>query len=72
MGKKYRDKQAKIKYFCCYLLQGIIVTGGTYYLQTWVIEKKGPVFLAMSTPFALVITMLCSAMLLGEAISLGR
>ena len=48
------------------------MTGGTYYLQTWVIEKKGPVFLAMSTPFALVITMLCSAMLLGEAISLGR
>ena len=48
------------------------MTGGTYYLQSWVIEKKGPVFLAMSTPIALVITIICSAMLLGEAISLGR
>ncbi|RVW85715.1 WAT1-related protein [Vitis vinifera] len=50
---------------------GIVVTGVTYYLQTWVIEKKGPVFLAMSTPFALIITIFCSAIFLGEAISLG-
>ncbi|KAH1245794.1 WAT1-related protein [Glycine max] len=34
------------------LLAGIMVTGVTYYLQTWVIEKKGPVFLAMSTPLS--------------------
>lgn len=52
--------------------QGIVVTGVTYYLQTWVIEKKGPVFLAMSTPLALIITIFCSAILLGEVITLGR
>ncbi|KAL5555749.1 hypothetical protein UlMin_037985 [Ulmus minor] len=50
---------------------GIVVTGVTYYLQTWVIEKKGPVFLAMSTPLALIITIICSAFLLGEVVTLG-
>ncbi|CAK8578911.1 unnamed protein product [Lathyrus sativus] len=50
---------------------GIMVTGVTYYLQTWVIEKRGPVFLAMSTPLALIMTMFSSAILLGEIISLG-
>lgn len=50
---------------------GIIVTGLTYYLQSWVIEKKGPVFLAMSTPLGFVFTIISSALLLGEVISLG-
>ncbi|KAI4317148.1 hypothetical protein L6164_025046 [Bauhinia variegata] len=50
---------------------GIMVTGVTYYLQAWIIEKRGPVFLAMSTPLALIITMFSSAILLGETISLG-
>lgn len=50
---------------------GIIVTGLTYYLQSWVIEKKGPVFLAMSTPLGFVFTIIASALLLGEVVSLG-
>ncbi|WOG93691.1 hypothetical protein DCAR_0312977 [Daucus carota subsp. sativus] len=50
---------------------GIIVTGLTYYLQSWVIEKKGPVFLATSTPLGFVFTIICSALLLGEVTSLG-
>ncbi|PRQ49198.1 putative EamA domain-containing protein [Rosa chinensis] len=50
---------------------GIVVTGITYHLQAWVMEKKDPVFLAMSTPLALVITLFASAILLGEIISLG-
>ncbi|KAG5015705.1 hypothetical protein JHK85_021841 [Glycine max] len=54
------------------VLQGIMVTGVTYYLQTWVIEKKGPVFLAMATPLALIMTIFSSAVLLGEIITLGR
>ncbi|XP_074371377.1 WAT1-related protein At5g64700 isoform X2 [Apium graveolens] len=53
------------------VFQGIIVTGLTYYLQSWVIEKKGPVFLAMSTPLGFVFTIIASALLLGEIISLG-
>ncbi|KAE8655901.1 WAT1-related protein [Hibiscus syriacus] len=50
---------------------GVVVTGVTYYLQSWVVEKKGPVFLAMSTPLNLIFTMLCSAFLLCEFTSLG-
>ncbi|GMI86660.1 Usually multiple acids move in and out Transporters 21 [Hibiscus trionum] len=50
---------------------GFVVTGVTYYLQSWVVEKKGPVFLAMSTPLNLIFTMLCSAFLLCEYTSLG-
>ncbi|OIV96992.1 hypothetical protein TanjilG_31883 [Lupinus angustifolius] len=53
------------------VLQGIMVTGVTYYLQTWVIEKKGPVFFAMSTPLSLILTILSSALVLGVIIRLG-
>lgn len=52
--------------------QGTMVTGVSYYLQAWVIEKKGPVFQAMSTPLNLIITIIGSVFLLGEVISLGR
>ncbi|XP_010260948.1 PREDICTED: WAT1-related protein At5g64700-like [Nelumbo nucifera] len=50
---------------------GIVVTGVAYYLQTWCIEKKGPVFMAMSNPVSLIITTFSSYFLLGELISLG-
>ncbi|CAN1288071.1 WAT1-related protein At5g64700 [Linum perenne] len=50
---------------------GVVVTGVTYYLQAWVLEKKGPVFLASSTPLALIFTMVFSA-LLCDFVTLGR
>ncbi|EFH42890.1 nodulin MtN21 family protein [Arabidopsis lyrata subsp. lyrata] len=50
---------------------GFIVTGVAYYLQSWVIEKRGPVFLSMFTPLSLLFTLLSSAILLCEIISLG-
>ncbi|KAL0290667.1 UNVERIFIED_CONTAM: WAT1-related protein [Sesamum angustifolium] len=50
---------------------GVAVTGGTFYLQAWVIEKKGPVFLAMTTPLIMLFTIIISAFVLGEIISLG-
>ncbi|XP_022847364.1 WAT1-related protein At5g64700-like [Olea europaea var. sylvestris] len=50
---------------------GIVVTGITFYLQTWVIEKKGPVYLAMTTPLILILTTIASTFLFGEIISLG-
>ncbi|CAN1288069.1 WAT1-related protein At5g64700 [Linum perenne] len=49
---------------------GVVVTGVTYYLQAWVLEKKGPVFLASSTPLALIFTMVFSA-LLCDFVTLG-
>ncbi|KAK6922869.1 EamA domain [Dillenia turbinata] len=50
---------------------GVVVTGVAYYLQTWVVEQRGPVFLAMSTPLSLIITMFFSSFLLGEITTLG-
>ncbi|KAK4417362.1 WAT1-related protein [Sesamum alatum] len=50
---------------------GIVVTGGTFYLQAWVIEKKGPVFLSMTTPLIMLFTIIISAFVLGGIISLG-
>lgn len=47
------------------------MTGVSYYLQAWVIEKKGSVFMAMSPPVALIITMFCSSFLLGDITYLG-
>ncbi|KAI3451039.1 hypothetical protein Pfo_007704 [Paulownia fortunei] len=49
---------------------GIVVTGVTFYLQTWVVEKKGPVFLAMTTPLIMVFTILISAFVLGRLLVL--
>ncbi|GMN48465.1 hypothetical protein TIFTF001_017632 [Ficus carica] len=50
---------------------GIIVTGITYWLQVWTIEKKGPVFTALFTPLALIITAIFSAFLWKEALFWG-
>jgi hypothetical protein len=52
--------------------QGIVVSGITYWMQVWVIEKKGPVFTARFTPLALVITAIISAFLWKEKLYWGR
>ncbi|TVU18387.1 hypothetical protein EJB05_34482 [Eragrostis curvula] len=52
------------------LLAGFVVTGVSFYLQAWCIEKRGPVFLAMSTPLGLLLTIFCSSFL-GEVVHLG-
>nr|KJB59419.1 hypothetical protein B456_009G254000 [Gossypium raimondii] len=51
---------------------GVIVAGITYWLQVWTIEKKGPVFTAIFTPLALVITAIFSAFLWKETLHWGR
>ncbi|KAF8011902.1 hypothetical protein BT93_I0128 [Corymbia citriodora subsp. variegata] len=50
---------------------GIIVTGVSFYLQSWVITMKGPVFCAMSTPLNAILAMIGSMFLLGESINFG-
>ncbi|KAI3978735.1 hypothetical protein MKX01_015910 [Papaver californicum] len=50
---------------------GIVVTGITYWLQAWCIERKGPVFIAMFTPLALVITIIFSAFIWKEEMHWG-
>uniref|UniRef100_A0A5B7BU17 WAT1-related protein n=1 Tax=Davidia involucrata TaxID=16924 RepID=A0A5B7BU17_DAVIN len=50
---------------------GIIVTGITYWLRVWVIEKKGPVFTALFNPLSLVITAILSVLFFEETLHLG-
>ncbi|KAK7315242.1 hypothetical protein VNO77_33779 [Canavalia gladiata] len=50
---------------------GVIVTGICYWLQVCTIETKGPVFTAMFTPLALIITAIFSALLWKETLYLG-
>ncbi|KAM0940447.1 putative EamA domain-containing protein [Dioscorea sansibarensis] len=49
----------------------VVVTGFSYYLQAWCVEKKGPVFLAITSPLSFVFTMIGSSFILGEKINLG-
>ncbi|KAH7663598.1 WAT1-related protein [Dioscorea alata] len=50
---------------------GIFVGAIGFYLQTWSIDKKGPVFAAIFTPLSLVITTALSAFLLNEITYFG-
>ncbi|KAL8152130.1 hypothetical protein V2J09_021938 [Rumex salicifolius] len=50
---------------------GVVVTGVAYYLQSYVIDKKGPVFLTLWTPLCFLITTFFSYLFLGEDITLG-
>ncbi|CAH2057474.1 unnamed protein product, partial [Thlaspi arvense] len=50
---------------------GIIVSAVAYCLRVWVIEAKGPVFAATFTPFSLIMTAICSAILWKEALHWG-
>ncbi|KAF3633749.1 WAT1-related protein [Capsicum chinense] len=50
---------------------GVIVTGLTYWIQLWSVEKKGPVFIAMFTPLSLIITAIISAFLWKETLYVG-
>ncbi|KAL2503728.1 WAT1-related protein [Abeliophyllum distichum] len=50
---------------------GVIVTGFTYWLQVWVVEKKGPVFTSVFSPLALILTAIFSAILFKETLHWG-
>ncbi|KAM0940449.1 putative EamA domain-containing protein [Dioscorea sansibarensis] len=49
----------------------VVVTGLSYYLQARCVEKKGPVFLVISTPLSFVFTMIGTSFILGEKLNLG-
>lgn len=49
---------------------GVVVSAFSNYLQLWLIDKCGPVFVAMTAPLTSVITIILS-LLLGEAVTLG-
>ncbi|KAL6597835.1 hypothetical protein ACP70R_046640 [Stipagrostis hirtigluma subsp. patula] len=63
-----------VAFFLAVLLRmeaGILVSGASYYMQVWVIDKSGPVFMAMTMAITLVVTIMLSSFVLGEAVTLG-
>ncbi|KAK4490191.1 hypothetical protein RD792_000848 [Penstemon davidsonii] len=53
------------------VMQGVVVTGISYWLQVWAVEDKGPLFTSTFTPLALIITAIISAFLWKEMLHLG-
>lgn len=53
-------------------LQGLFVSGVSYWLQLWCIEKKGPVYVAMFSPLSVLITAIIAAVVWAELLYLGR
>ncbi|KAB5534897.1 hypothetical protein DKX38_017983 [Salix brachista] len=50
---------------------GVVISALVYYLQTWCISHKGPVFVAMFSPLLVVIVGLFSAIAFAERLHLG-
>ncbi|KAJ3704400.1 hypothetical protein LUZ61_008105 [Rhynchospora tenuis] len=53
------------------LFSGLVSAGISWHLQAWCLQNKGPVFVAMSNPLAIVFTIFCGLLILGETIHLG-
>ncbi|CAN6287465.1 unnamed protein product [Urochloa humidicola] len=53
------------------LYSGFMVTGVSYYLQTWCLQMRGPMFFAAWTPLCFMFTIFCSSFFLGEIVHLG-
>ncbi|XP_059461653.1 WAT1-related protein At5g64700-like [Corylus avellana] len=53
------------------LLGGVVVTGLSFYVMTWSIKKKGPVFTAAFNPLLVVFSFLLQTFLLGNSAHLG-
>ncbi|PIN09337.1 putative integral membrane protein [Handroanthus impetiginosus] len=50
---------------------GILVTGISYSLQVWVVQKRGPVFTSIFSPLALLLTAIFSAIIFHETVHWG-
>ncbi|RWR87743.1 WAT1-related protein [Cinnamomum micranthum f. kanehirae] len=50
---------------------GLFVSGVSYWLQLWCIEKKGPVYVAMFSPLSVLITAIIAAVVWAELLYLG-
>ncbi|CBI34636.3 WAT1-related protein At1g43650 [Vitis vinifera] len=53
------------------IYSGVVGSGLVYYLQTWCINKRGPVFAAMFTPLQVITVGIFSAVAFAERLHLG-
>ncbi|URE17320.1 EamA-like transporter family [Musa troglodytarum] len=60
---------------CCWslwlVLQGVFGSGVTFYLQSWTISVKGPLYSAMFNPLGTVITTISACLVLHEQLHIG-
>lgn len=53
-------------------MQGVFGSGVVFYLQSWCISVRGPLYSAMFTPLCTVLTTALSAAILHEELHMGR
>jgi hypothetical protein len=53
-------------------VQGVLGSGVVFYLQSWCISVRGPLYSAMFTPLCTVLTTALSAAILHEELHIGR
>ncbi|XP_043713578.1 WAT1-related protein At1g21890-like [Telopea speciosissima] len=53
------------------LYGGIVITGLSYYVMTWSIHKRGPVFTSAFVPLLIVFSFLLDTFVLGDSAHLG-
>ena len=56
---------------CCEL-QGLVVTGLSYYVMMWSVKKKGPVFTSAFNPLLVVFSFSLQTFVMGYPAHLGR
>ena len=54
------------------LMQGIMCSGITYYIQGKVMKERGPVFVTAFNPLCMIIVAIMGSIILAEEITLGR
>lgn len=54
------------------LMQGVMCSGVTYYIQGVVMKIKGPVFVTAFNPLSLILVAILSSFILSEIMFLGR
>ncbi|GJM98761.1 hypothetical protein PR202_ga15798 [Eleusine coracana subsp. coracana] len=55
---------------CC-IFAGAVGSGVTFYLQSWCISVRGPLYSAMFSPLGTVVATVLSAVILGEELHVG-
>ena len=53
-------------------LQGVFASGANFFLQSWCISVKGPLYSAIFMPLSAVITAILSTLFLHEELHIGR
>ncbi|KAF7829844.1 WAT1-related protein [Senna tora] len=54
------------------LYTGVVSSGITYYVQGWVMKRRGPVFVTAFSPLCMIIVAVLGSLLLSEHLHLGR